>query len=306
MQKISQLTATATSDGLFTNGSVATGVSPTILDAGWFNSVQSELVSIIDAAGIKLDPANNAQVLNAIGKLMTGRLIAIRRFTVSGTYIPTAGTKKALVKMVGAGASGGSSIAATSSSYSGAGGGGGGGAFLHFQIDIDAASFSSAVITIGKGGNAVTGAQGLAGGATYFGTDIYASGGGGGAIASRPSDTYYNSNCYLVIPGEGGIYSFPVKTGFTLLSAKKGGIGGWGMLGGAGQLGGSGGDSYYSGNVGLKGNTASGNTPSAIEFGGGGSGCCTFYDSSSPVAAAYNAKASGAGASGFVEIYEFT
>lgn len=73
MKKISSLTATATSDGLFTNGSVATGVSPTILDAGWFNTVQNELVAIVQAAGIKLDDANDAQVLAALKKLCLSR-----------------------------------------------------------------------------------------------------------------------------------------------------------------------------------------------------------------------------------------
>ena len=73
MQKISNLTATATPDGLFTNGSVATGVSPTILDAGWFNTIQNELVAVVLAGGLKLDPGNDAQVLAALTKLFLQR-----------------------------------------------------------------------------------------------------------------------------------------------------------------------------------------------------------------------------------------
>ena len=73
MQKISNITPTATSDGLFTNGAVASGTSPTLLDAAWFNTVQTELVSLVLAAGMALDPNNNGQVLAAIQKLTLSR-----------------------------------------------------------------------------------------------------------------------------------------------------------------------------------------------------------------------------------------
>lgn len=310
MQQISELTSTATSAGEFTNGSVASGVSPTILDAGWFNTIQRELIAVVEGGGLTLDPTNDAQVLTALKALLlkqnAGRLINVQRFSASGTYTPTAGTKTFIVQMVGAGASGGSGVTATSSVYSASGGGGGGGAFLKFMVDIAASGFTTAVITVGKGGSAVTGAAGIAGGNTYFGSDIYATGGNGGQIGTRATDTYYNNNCYMVIPGIGGSYVYQGKTGYTLLMAKKGGIGGWGMLGGPGQLGGSGGDSFYSGNVGVIGNSASGIAPSVYEYGGGGSGSCTLYDLTSPLVGAYTAKASGAGVGGYVEIYEFS
>lgn len=73
MKKISSVTSTATSDGLFTNGSVATGVSPTILDAGWFNTIQKELVAIVEGSGLVLDPDNDAQVLAALKNLFLTR-----------------------------------------------------------------------------------------------------------------------------------------------------------------------------------------------------------------------------------------
>lgn len=73
MQKISSITATATPDGLFTNGSVASGVSPTILDAAWFNTIQNELVALVLAGGLTLDPKNDAQVLAALKKLFLQR-----------------------------------------------------------------------------------------------------------------------------------------------------------------------------------------------------------------------------------------
>lgn len=73
MQKISSITATATPEGLFTNGSVAAGVSPTILDAAWFNTIQTELVTIVQAAGITLDSATDTQVLAALKLLFLSR-----------------------------------------------------------------------------------------------------------------------------------------------------------------------------------------------------------------------------------------
>lgn len=73
MKKISSLTATATSDGLFTNGSVASGVSPTILEAGWFNTIQNELVAVVQGGGLSLDDNNDAQVLAALKQLCLSR-----------------------------------------------------------------------------------------------------------------------------------------------------------------------------------------------------------------------------------------
>lgn len=73
MQKIGSITSTATPDGSFTNGSVASGVSPTILDAAWFNTVQNELVALVLTGGLTLDPKNDAQVLAALKNLFLQR-----------------------------------------------------------------------------------------------------------------------------------------------------------------------------------------------------------------------------------------
>lgn len=84
MEKISAFTSTADDNGNFTNGSPASGISPTNLDAGWFNMVQAELISVLTAAGIAPDVANNAQLLAAMkvlfftiaGGTLTGSLTA--------------------------------------------------------------------------------------------------------------------------------------------------------------------------------------------------------------------------------------
>nr|WP_213993728.1 hypothetical protein [Sodalis sp. dw_96] len=70
MQKISSLTDTADSDGEFTDGNVAGGVSPTILPAGWFNTIQRELVNILSGGGLTPVPANDAQIVAAIQSIV--------------------------------------------------------------------------------------------------------------------------------------------------------------------------------------------------------------------------------------------
>jgi microcystin-dependent protein len=69
MQKIGSITDTADSAGEFTDGNVAGGVSPTILDAAWFNTIQRELVNIVQSGGLALDPTNDTQVLSALENL---------------------------------------------------------------------------------------------------------------------------------------------------------------------------------------------------------------------------------------------
>lgn len=66
MQKIGNITTTADANGEWTNGNVAAGTPPTILDAAWFNTVQRELANVVTGAGMVLAPANDAQVLAAL------------------------------------------------------------------------------------------------------------------------------------------------------------------------------------------------------------------------------------------------
>lgn len=66
MQKIGNITTTADANGEWTNGNVAAGTPPTILDAAWLNTVQRELANVVTGAGMVLAPANDAQVLAAL------------------------------------------------------------------------------------------------------------------------------------------------------------------------------------------------------------------------------------------------
>ncbi|KJV25789.1 hypothetical protein VI06_18305 [Aquitalea magnusonii] len=65
MQKIN------TPDNLFHDGDPSTGALGTIVTAAWLNSMQGELVSVIEAAGIKLDAARTDQLRLAIAKLVS-------------------------------------------------------------------------------------------------------------------------------------------------------------------------------------------------------------------------------------------
>ncbi|CRY39787.1 tail fiber protein [Yersinia enterocolitica] len=72
MQKIGDIPNTrADNNGEFTDGNVAGGVPPTILPTEWFNTIQRELMSILNAAEIESDPHVFNQVLLSIQKLVS-------------------------------------------------------------------------------------------------------------------------------------------------------------------------------------------------------------------------------------------
>ncbi|QTL38814.1 tail fiber protein [Xenorhabdus budapestensis] len=77
MQKIGDITNTADSNGEYTNGNVAAGIPPTILESGWFNTVQREMINVLLKAGMKPDKTNDAQLSEAIGKLVSDSQVAL-------------------------------------------------------------------------------------------------------------------------------------------------------------------------------------------------------------------------------------
>ncbi len=84
MQKISSITDTADTDGEFTDGNVAGGVSPTILPAAWFNTIQRELVNAVLAGGLSLDPTNDAQVIAALKSLFLQKTNNLSEIAAAG------------------------------------------------------------------------------------------------------------------------------------------------------------------------------------------------------------------------------
>lgn len=185
MQKIGNITPTADANGEWTNGNVAAGTAPTILDAAWLNTVQRELANIVTNAGLTLDPTNDAQVLAALKLgIGPGRLLGGRVFTASGTYTPTAGTNSVIVELLGAGGAGGG--IPVSPSYGAGAPGGGGGGYGRKRIT---SGFSGVMVTIGTGGVGVSNNSGNSGGSSSFGSLLTCTGGTGGGVGNVAGST---------------------------------------------------------------------------------------------------------------------
>lgn len=284
MKKISSLTDTATSDGLFTNGSVATGVSPTILDAGWFNTVQNELVAIVQGVGMSLDDANDAQVFAALQSLLlaqnNGRLLAVKVFTASGTYTPTAGTNSIMVEVLGGGGGGGSAAASSTSTVALGAGGGAGGYAKSYLTTVP----TSAAVIVGAGGAAAS-----TGGKSSFNGTIVANGGGAGgstlAGAWSASNTVGQNVSALGGTASGGnILNVSGGDGTNALYTTVGNC-----------VSGGGGTSVYSGGKrGVGGGTQAGQSAT---LGGGGSGANATNTTTT--------YTGGSGGAGIVIVYEY-
>lgn len=209
----------------------------------------------------------------------TGRLLNTQSFRASGTYTPTAGTKKIRITMTGGGGGGGGCQAASSAeTFSGAGGGAGGTIITTFLL-TGAVSYPVIIGAGGAGGNGP--ANGSDGGATTFGALVAT--GGGGAGKSSASNT------------AGGSGGTPL-TGDIRIAGGYGNDGQSGVL----FLTGSGGASYFGGGgrsgagAGTGGGGVSGSAPGT---GGGGA-----YD---PAYSGLSGRG-GNGAAGIVIIEEFS
>ncbi|MHA3681089.1 phage tail protein [Yersinia enterocolitica] len=105
MQKIGDIPNTrADSNGEFTDGNVAGGIPPTILPAEWFNTIQRELMSILNAAEIEADSDAFDQVLLAIQKLVSEEIPDLKDASL---------TQKGIVQLSSSVASSSESLAAT-------------------------------------------------------------------------------------------------------------------------------------------------------------------------------------------------
>lgn len=70
MRKVGSTTDTADSNGEYTNGNVANGVPPTIINAEMLNTFQRELVNVVEGSGQKLDSDDFFQLFKAITKIV--------------------------------------------------------------------------------------------------------------------------------------------------------------------------------------------------------------------------------------------
>ncbi|WP_433915608.1 gp53-like domain-containing protein [Yersinia alsatica] len=109
MQKIGDIPNTrADSNGEFTDGNVAAGVPPTILPAEWFNTLQRELIKVVQDGGLALDPNDDTQVLAALKKLFLQSGNNLSEIKAAGPTAVTAalknlGLKEAAKRDVGTG-----------------------------------------------------------------------------------------------------------------------------------------------------------------------------------------------------------
>ncbi|ELW2061066.1 carbohydrate kinase [Escherichia coli] len=193
----------------FTRGNPQTGTPATDLDDDYFDMLQEELCSVVEASGASLEKARHDQLLTALRALLlsrknpfgdiksdgtvktalenlglvddsgvVGRLLNTQVITSSGTYTPTPGTRKIKVILTGGGG-GGSSVIATSFSQTAFGGGGGSAATCIGIFDLeDISDFS---VVIGAGGTA-----GNPGGTSTF-NGMSAGRGGGGSGVNTPA-----------------------------------------------------------------------------------------------------------------------
>lgn len=187
----------------FTGGNPQTGELPTALNAEFFDSVQEEIASIIEEAGITLSSASNNQLLAAVkGLVGPGRLLNVQVFYNSGIYTATTGTKKVIVEMVGGGAGSAGSRAAGSGQVA-IGGAGGAGSYAKGSFTQN---FNGVQVTVGtKGaGGTVSGPYASDGGTSSFGSLISAAGGAAGQPAGPASSFPFSTVAAVVSAGANG------------------------------------------------------------------------------------------------------
>ena len=189
-----------------------------------------------------------------------GGLIGVQTFTSNGTYTPTPGTSKIIVRVVGGGGSGGSCTATASNQGSAASGGGAGG----YAESLVTAGFSGVAITVGVGGvpAAIGNNAGNVGGASSFGIIVTAPGGtvGYGSPALVPPFLFGGTGISIT-PAGGNIVNAAGQTGEQSIALAPnvvvGGIGGSSVFG-AGGRGAGWGDGFPGQGPGAGGGGASG------------------------------------------------
>lgn len=211
----------------FTRGNPQTGTPATDLDDDYFDMLQEELCSVVEASGASLEKERHDQLLTALRALLlsrknpfgdiksdgtvktalenlglgdgSGRLIQCQVFKSSGTYTPTKGTRFIIVEIVGGGGAGGGCQVGYPNNAA-CGGGGMSGEYVKARVDNPTVT----TVTIGYGGTGASASVGAPGGATSFGNTIIAKGGLGGNVLAEGT-----------APGVVGPYGAYTEPGFT-------------------------------------------------------------------------------------------
>lgn len=212
-------------------------------------------------------------------------------FSASGTYTPTAGCNRVIIRMVGAGGGGGG-VANSAGSQTAVGGGGASGDYLEKFIDPGAGNYPlvGGAVTIGAAGTAGanTGAAGGTGGNTTVviaGVTYTAKGGTGGSFTGSSASAQVCA---------GGASQGGSSTGDVTVPAEPG-IPGSTQSGTLGTSGAGGNSPIGSGGA---GKIAQGAGTAGAGAGAGGSGALSIN--------AGGAVAGGAGTAGYLVIDEYT
>ncbi|EJN5863534.1 carbohydrate kinase [Escherichia coli] len=307
-----------TPDNLFHDGNPLTGELGTIVDAEHLNNVQgavrdaqSELITVLNAAGINVDPSKQNQLLTALKALLlsrsnpfgdiksdgtvktalenlglgdgSGRLINCQVFKSSGKYTPTKGTRFIIVEIVGGGGAGGGCQVGYPNNAA-CGGGGMSGEYVKARVDNPTVT----TVTIGYGGTGASASVGAPGGTTSFGNTIIAKGGLGGNVLAEGT-----------APGVVGPYGAYIEPGFTganIIGSGSGYNSPGVRFSGSLAIGGPGGDSILGAGAGAQAIVGEG--INANGYGGGGSGACVY-------GGATQQRAGGSGMAGIAIIWEY-
>ena len=289
----------------FTRGNPQTGTPATDLDDDYFDMLQEELCSVVEASGASLEKGRNDQLLTALRALLlsrknpfgdiksdgtvktalenlglgdgSGRYSKTVVFSSSGSYTWPADVKRIDVILTAAGGGGGGCNAENANqTFSGAGGGAGGTVFATIYATDNDAGPGTYTVTIGSGGSGANGpGSGNNGGHSSFMT-LTALGGQGGQWGGATNTA----------GGLGGSGSGGYKT-------EQGGDGSDGQAGQA-LLVGNGASSYWGG--GGRAGQLSGNSGVCSGSGGGGA-----YDNSY----SHTSGRGGHGANGVLVIREY-
>lgn len=235
-----------------------------------------------------LDDGNTAALQASLAAALLnatpGRLLNVQRFTSSGVYVPSAGTKFYIVEVVGAG--GGSAAApATGANEVSISCGGGAGAYAKGRFNNDG---SNKTVTIGAGGAAGTAGNIYAndGGLSSFGSLIISPGGKAGLPAGPAQPPFQPvANTTSDLPTGGNLISAPGASAAPAVAVSN-----------SYALGSAGAASYFGGGgwiVGINSVAAAGQSP------GSGAGGTSRGNSGGAVAGAK-------GANGLVIVWEYS
>ncbi|CAI8942355.1 MULTISPECIES: glycine-rich domain-containing protein [Pseudomonas] len=220
------------------------------------------------------------------GSGASGRLLSVRTFTSSGTYVPTVGMKNVLVKVVGGGGGSAGIVGTTASQYSLAGGGASG---SYAEAWLSAATVgASQIVTVGVGGAAGL----IASDAGTGGTSSL------GSLVSAPGGAGSTSLGYTSFPGTGlyvGGYPGQAAKGGNIVSM-AGSAGSTGISINASTLAGHGANSPL-GNGGVASSAQGAIAAPGSGFGSGAGGIAN--------APSQSGRPGASGAPGAVIIYEY-